>query len=448
MLSLVSAPLLARACFRADIVPDSSVWAATTGWRLENCTSLDLSCPAVGSTVTACANGLQPDEVKPFTEALKASAESQLVSLDLRGSWIGPLGGDGLAKALQGHTSLASLGLGSTALGDLGGASLVRKLVHSRAAALRRLDLSHNHLGDDFARTLSEALRDDDDEVAPLESIDLAWNGISPRGGRYLGDALRVNEDLRELRLRWNGLQDRGARALGEALGLNRALRSLDLEHNSIKDAGGKALALGLRNNSALDTLALERNGLSRKVSDDVAAALEVKPELPAAPSRAERRAAAAKEREPHRQFTQMLKQHMAPEGFVGSHLRAPDGRLPASFVASLHRNHGGAGSMVSTVTLRAWETSVLQDEGLRAKLGLADHGARAAPPHPREPPHPEGAAPFSKHEMRQFLRHAQRYFVSVDPKQPFAVPRTGWQPGASTTYARRGESLRDGRPG
>ena len=164
--------------------------------------------------------------------------------------------------------------------------------------------------------------------------------------------------------------------------------------------------------------------------------------------SAAVRRAAAAKEREPHRQFTQMLKQHMAPEGFVGSHLRAPDGRLPASFVASLHRNHGGAGSMVSTVTLRAWETSVLQDEGLRAKLGLADHGARAAPPHPREPPHPEGAAPFSKHEMRQFLRHAQRYFVSVDPKQPFAVPRTGWQPGASTTYARRGESLRDGRPG
>ena len=53
MLSLVSAPLLARACFRADIVPDSSAWAATTGWRLENCTSLDLSCPAVGSTVTA-----------------------------------------------------------------------------------------------------------------------------------------------------------------------------------------------------------------------------------------------------------------------------------------------------------------------------------------------------------------------------------------------------------
>ena len=67
MLSLFSPPLLARACFRADVAPDSSVWAATTGWRLDNCTSLDLSCPAVGSTVAACSNGLQPDAVIDMT---------------------------------------------------------------------------------------------------------------------------------------------------------------------------------------------------------------------------------------------------------------------------------------------------------------------------------------------------------------------------------------------
>ena len=155
--------------------------------------------------------------------------------------------------------------------------------------------------------------------------------------------------------------------------------------------------------------------------------------------SAAVRRAAAAKEREPHRQFTQMLKRQMAPEGYVGSHVPAPDGRLPPSFVASLHRNQPALSAVTMVpATLRAWEASVLQDEGLRAKLGIADHVARATPPPPREPPHPEGAAPFSKHEMRQFLRHAQRYFVSVDPKQPFAVPRTGWQPGARTTFEAR----------
>ena len=217
---LTLAPLvLARDCFRADAVGPPATETAATTWSLADCTTLDFSCTGNSSVPAAesgklCENALQADEVASLTEALKSDAPN-LVSLELRGNWVGPLKGAALATALQAHPSLEFLGLASTALGDVGGTALARRLLLQDAPpALRRIDLSHNHLGDDCARALAESLKAEDG--LPLSSLDLSWNGIGPRGGRYLGDALKVNDALLELRLRWNGLQDRGARALGE----------------------------------------------------------------------------------------------------------------------------------------------------------------------------------------------------------------------------------------
>eukprot|EP00908_Phaeocystis_cordata_P012355 Transcript_23337.p1 GENE.Transcript_23337~~Transcript_23337.p1 ORF type:complete len:341 (+),score=157.83 Transcript_23337:40-1023(+) len=287
MLGALAPVLLARECFRQDVVAPAESETVGSPWSLADCTSLDFSCANLtGPAPAPCSNALQADEMASLTEALKEEAP-KLTSLELRGNWVGPLAVAALSTALQQHPALEFLGLGSTAMGDVGGTALARRLLLQDAPpSLRRVDLSHNHLGDDFARSLAEALKA---EESVLETLDLAWNGIGPRGGRYLGDALRVNDALLELRLQWNGLQDRGARALGEALGLNRVLAGLDLEHNAIKDAGGKALAAGLRNNSALRTLALEHNGLSHKVRDEVHAALQERPELPPLEPRAKR---------------------------------------------------------------------------------------------------------------------------------------------------------------
>ena len=228
---LTLAPLvLARDCFRADAVGPPATETAATTWSLADCTTLDFSCTGNSSVLAAesgklCENALQADEVASLTEALKSDAPN-LVSLELRGNWVGPLKGAALATALQAHPSLEFLGLASTALGDVGGTALARRLLLQDAPpALRRIDLSHNHLGDDCARALAESLKAEDG--LPLSSLDLSWNGIGPRGGRYLGDALKVNDALLELRLRWNGLQDRGARALGEGSALQPRTRTL-----------------------------------------------------------------------------------------------------------------------------------------------------------------------------------------------------------------------------
>ena len=166
---LTLAPLvLARDCFRADAVGPPATETAATTWSLADCTTLDFSCTGNSSVPAAesgklCENALQADEVASLTEALKSDAPN-LVSLELRGNWVGPLKGAALATALQAHPSLEFLGLASTALGDVGGTALARRLLLQDAPpALRRIDLSHNHLGDDCARALEPA-------TAPLPS--------------------------------------------------------------------------------------------------------------------------------------------------------------------------------------------------------------------------------------------------------------------------------------
>ena len=203
MLGALAPVLLARECFRQDVVAPAESETVGSPWSLADCTSLDFSCANLtGPAPAPCSNALQADEMASLTEALKEEAP-KLTSLELRGNWVGPLAVAALSTALQQHPALEFLGLGSTAMGDVGGTALARRLLLQDAPpSLRRVDLSHNHLGDDFARSLAEALKAE--ESVPLETLDLAWNGIGPRGGRYLGDALRVNDALLELRLQWH----------------------------------------------------------------------------------------------------------------------------------------------------------------------------------------------------------------------------------------------------
>ena len=119
---LTLAPLiLGRDCFRADAVGPPATETAAATWSLADCTTLDFSCTSSNSSAPAaesgklCDNALQVDEVASLTEALKSEAPN-LVSLELRGNWVGPLKGAALATALQAHPSLEFLGLASTAL--------------------------------------------------------------------------------------------------------------------------------------------------------------------------------------------------------------------------------------------------------------------------------------------------------------------------------------------
>ena len=258
-------PALAAAC-------DHSSTFNGTVFDLSSCKTLDLSCPAEGGrSKVACANLLLPKEIIALGLAL-ADAPS-LETLSLRGSPLGKHGITTLAPSLAAAPLLHTLDLGSCRLGDAGARTLAAQL----PASLRRIDLTHNHVGDDGVRAVAGALKGAD--ATALTDLDLSWNSIGTRGGRYLGDALKGAQSLSSLSLSWNGLMDRGARAIGEALAVNSVLTSLNLEHNAIKDDGGKALAKGLRTNGALKTLKLEHNGIPNGTLSEALAALEMEPE-------------------------------------------------------------------------------------------------------------------------------------------------------------------------
>jgi len=200
-----------------------------TAFDLTDCTMLDLSCPTdgiVSRSKTVCANLLRPPQIKMLARALEAAP--MLEEISLRGA---PLGGTGtlaLAPALSTCASLHTLNLGSCRVGDAGARALAKHLLQPRTPeTLRRLDLAHNDIGDDGVRAVVAELTGPDS--SSLDSLDLAWNAIGSRGGRYIGDALKGATRLADLTLGWNGLMDRGARAIGDALAANGALATLDV---------------------------------------------------------------------------------------------------------------------------------------------------------------------------------------------------------------------------
>ena len=137
-------------------------------------------------------------------------------------------------------------------------------------ATLRTLRLEHNSISDDGVRSIASALKqsaaghaaDSSDETGGnavgLLDLDLSWNGIGTRGGRYLGEALKDGGALSALRVSWNGLMDRGARAIGEGLSGHPHLKLLT---SSTTQSRGPLLSR-LRSNSVLAEIWLEHNGV------------------------------------------------------------------------------------------------------------------------------------------------------------------------------------------
>jgi hypothetical protein len=145
--------------------------------------------------------------------------------------------------------------------------------------------------------------------------------------------------------------------------------------------------------------------------------------------------------------------------GFPQGHYRAPTNQLPAEFTASLMRDRGRSKlrdvTMIPT-TLRTWESvverSTAATRGVTPPRGgpisrpgsrpASRPGSAASSSHRRsahasaatQPPAqagapagqqpPESMNQLTPYEMRRFLQHSQRYFLSVRGKEPFSTGR------------------------
>ena len=135
--------------------------------------------------------------------------------------------------------------------------------------------------------------------------------------------------------------------------------------------------------------------------------------------------------------------------GFPRGHLPPPSAAMPPTYLSSLQRGRSKAALRDMTMipsTLRAWESTVERSLNVaRPYSGVVSYQRNALAPRPAATPArpasppaataaaaraaaaaagpPPGEVPgLTPYEMRRFLQHSQRYFLSVPPK-PFGLP-------------------------
>jgi Ran GTPase-activating protein (RanGAP) involved in mRNA processing and transport len=137
---------------------------------------------------------------------------AKLHTLDLSDNACGDHGSEALAVLVCSSPALRVLKLQRNNVGPAGAAVLAAALVpyaqghccsdgapHRRnAVALAELDLSHNRIGDDGARSFAAALGS---RACALRALDLSCNVITSRGARRLAAALPANRALESLRV-------------------------------------------------------------------------------------------------------------------------------------------------------------------------------------------------------------------------------------------------------
>jgi hypothetical protein len=203
-----------------------------------------------------------PARVAPILAG--ARGLSRLILLDISGNKLRDKGVVMLLDCLVSE-QVESLVLGGTALSAKG----LMHLCRSDFGALRSLSLSHNELGDDSIKMLSER-----EGCCQLVSLDMAGNGLRREGMRSLTSPGAFS-GLTHLNLAHNSLDDEAVRLLVESDVLS-GLEYLDLGYNSISAAGARLLA----SSEAVKGLkSLYMDGCHR-MSREFAAALEESPYL------------------------------------------------------------------------------------------------------------------------------------------------------------------------
>ena len=144
-------------------------------------------------------------------------------------------------------------------------------LVLPNLPALQELDLWGNAITDEGARLIFGQLASN----PVLQKLNLRFNAIGDASMHALFVALKTaGSALRELDLWGNAVGDEGAKQIAEALRENVALEQLNLRENRVGNAGAEALAMTLQHhNKTLVTLNLRGNDVGSAAAEMLHAA-------------------------------------------------------------------------------------------------------------------------------------------------------------------------------
>ena len=197
---------------------------------------------------------ITPEGMQVLMAILKDNPSFQALGvLFLHMNQIGIVSTPVLCTFLKKHQSLRKLIFWNDGVGAVGGqigAAIAQAVGDALKVnqSLKQLKLMDNQIGDVGVQALGNALRVNQ----TLQTLELVNNQIDNMGAQALGDALQVNHTLEALSLEGNQIGNAGAGALADALRVNQTLRMLNISRNQIGDAGAQALFDSLKVNHKL----------------------------------------------------------------------------------------------------------------------------------------------------------------------------------------------------
>lgn len=142
--------------------------------------------------------------------------------------------------AETGELNLANRGLKSDITSGLEQVLMHQGLSEPPVGSLHSLILRTNMIQFDGTERLCNALKYDINKV--LVYLDLSECAIGVRGAKAIGEMLKQNESLLEVRLKYNKIGHEGTAFIANGLAHNSSLENLSLKGNAILDIGAEHL--------------------------------------------------------------------------------------------------------------------------------------------------------------------------------------------------------------
>ena len=197
-------------------------------------------------------------------------AVPRIRKLDFSHNDIGDAGAEPCAELIRASTWMQELRLANCELSHQGVASLISALRDS--SCIEILDLGQNSdIGLDGHVAIGAFLACD----SSLQTLHLDYTGICIDGFKAVCDGLKVNRSLQEIVL--EPMEPDGAvNLLADALRENSSLRRLHLSYSSIDEHSIEVLSAALRVNSGLELLDLDFNRIGDRGAISLGEALRV----------------------------------------------------------------------------------------------------------------------------------------------------------------------------
>ncbi|CAI8051085.1 NACHT, LRR and PYD domains-containing protein 12 [Geodia barretti] len=127
-------------------------------------------------------------------------------------------------------------------------------------AKIINVEIASNKIGDEGARLLSKALKEDSSRVKQLHFRDC---GFTSGAAKWFSEVLQSSKTLSALHFGFDKLGDRGAEYISAALCQNTVLEELGLYTAGLTGAGLSFLANALKTNRTLSVIRMDRNNFT-----------------------------------------------------------------------------------------------------------------------------------------------------------------------------------------